>query len=275
LNLTNVSMDTMPLYHRRGGVVVTARHPSINAATTDFSNLVLQCWPHSFEHMAAHHQHHHHSSKRVTSSRLFYDRSESSKSSAGGGSGSSSARASASAHDEDGDGVGDGDAATWLHELQLVETMGGGLHHSGGGGGGGKCATSTRQRTIAVLVGAPKLHVPHGGVPVSAQFAAPPSKRTWLARVHLHPADVVVSASLARAARGVAGAHHAAAGAGLREAVPFTVHAAASSQQQQQQQPKLLSGFTAGPSSLGSVVEVEIKARPGQLDDFELTLFLC
>jgi hypothetical protein len=46
LNLTNVSMETMPLYHRRGGLVVTAL-PARNAATVNFSTLVLQCWPHS------------------------------------------------------------------------------------------------------------------------------------------------------------------------------------------------------------------------------------
>jgi hypothetical protein len=44
IQVTNVSLDQMPLFHRRGGIVVTA-WPSRNAATLDWSRLVVQWWP--------------------------------------------------------------------------------------------------------------------------------------------------------------------------------------------------------------------------------------
>lgn len=46
IQVANVSINEMPLYHRHGGMVVTAI-PGQNAAATNFSTLVVQCWPHS------------------------------------------------------------------------------------------------------------------------------------------------------------------------------------------------------------------------------------
>lgn len=268
LNLTGVSMDTMPLYHRHGGILVTAKNPSRNAATTDFTNLVLQCWPHSTEY------HHRRQGQPIVNTRTFYDRSARSSSGRSGSSGSRGRSGSSSGFASDDDSHSD---AIWKHALEFGEsTM---LREEDAEAHNAtspiSCPNDKSPRRITVRVGKPTLHIPHGGVSVASQFAAAPAARVWLARVHLQPEDDVVSATVSRSG-------FQKVQVGIEEEVPFTVHRKAAPEAQPPidaatvaQPHNVLSGFVAGPSALGAVVEVEMVAEFGQPHDLELSVVLC